>query len=350
MNYLKAISIILLFNLTQCTHNKTEKLHTGESITVMAYNVENLFDTKHDKDKDDFTYLPLKQKKSAFIQSKCNALSKSYWRKACKNKDWSQKHLKIKMERLASVILSDKHIADILVLEEVENIQVLEELRTKYLQAAGYKPAILIEGPDTRGIDTAILSRYPQEGEAQLHEIPFKYEGNKQRRKSRGILEASFRLPDGKIITVFAIHFPAPYNPRYLRVQAFKYLNKLAASASQKGHIVIAAGDFNNSKSEETRYGLYKKTAAKNWYVSNLVGCKKCKGSNYYAKANSWSFLDAIMLYKRKNQYVSIDPESVRIVTTSKTPQINKKGQPIRFSFKKGVSDHLPIALELNKK
>ena len=55
--------------------------------------------------------------------------------------------------------------ADIIALQEVENVAILERLRTEYLADLGYLPAILVEGTDTRGIDVAFLSRLPLAGE-----------------------------------------------------------------------------------------------------------------------------------------------------------------------------------------
>ena len=44
---------------------------------------------------------------------------------------------------------------DILALQEIENAGVLDRLRREYLAAANYRPPVLIEGEDLRGIDVA---------------------------------------------------------------------------------------------------------------------------------------------------------------------------------------------------
>lgn len=51
--------------------------------------------------------------------------------------------------------------ADILGLAEVENRAVLNRLVKGYLGSEGYKHVVLIEGEDSRGIDVALLSRFP---------------------------------------------------------------------------------------------------------------------------------------------------------------------------------------------
>jgi endonuclease/exonuclease/phosphatase family metal-dependent hydrolase len=51
--------------------------------------------------------------------------------------------------------------ADVVALQEVENRALLTRLRDEELGAMGYTEARLLEGNDTRGIDVALLSRFP---------------------------------------------------------------------------------------------------------------------------------------------------------------------------------------------
>src|SRR5690606_30900931 len=113
---------------------------------------------------------------------------------------------------------------------EVENLGVLERLRTGYLADAGYRPAILVEGDDDRGIDVAFLTRLPVSGRPKLHRIPFDGADPGRVADTRGILEATFVLPDGSLLTGFAVHFPAPFHPTDMRVAAYEFLAKLAAA------------------------------------------------------------------------------------------------------------------------
>ncbi|MCO4755188.1 MAG: hypothetical protein KC478_11955, partial [Bacteriovoracaceae bacterium] len=46
----------------------------AKTVTLMSYNVQNLFDTTHDAGKDDYTYLPYKLKsQSPEIQNHCKS-------------------------------------------------------------------------------------------------------------------------------------------------------------------------------------------------------------------------------------------------------------------------------------
>ena len=143
------------------------------SITLMTFNVENLFDTQDDPGKDDHTYLPVTAKQSDEHKEKCAAISVPRWRDQCLNWDWNDDILERKLTVLATAILqvNDGRGPDVLALQEIENIAILERLRTEYLQDAEYGPSILIDGTDNRGIDVAFLSRLPLHGEARLHDF-----------------------------------------------------------------------------------------------------------------------------------------------------------------------------------
>jgi predicted extracellular nuclease len=51
--------------------------------------------------------------------------------------------------------------ADIVALQEIENLDTLKRFRSEFLKGRGYAHAMLIDGNDPRQIDVAVLSRYP---------------------------------------------------------------------------------------------------------------------------------------------------------------------------------------------
>jgi endonuclease/exonuclease/phosphatase family metal-dependent hydrolase len=326
-----------------------------QRITLMTYNVENLFDTEDDPLKDDETYLPLSFKKqNPQILKKCKSLKSRDWQSQCLNLDWSPKVLNSKMKRIADVIVnSHKKLGpDLIFFQEVENLKVLEDLRQKHLKSHYPYPAILIEGPDQRGIDVAVLSRLPLLGEPKLHQLHFKPEKKftfKSQPQTRDILEASFNLPDQSILTVFAVHFPSQGTPSPARKQALAQLTQLM-QAKPKEHFVIAGGDFNITDHEEKLNKYYSKLS-KQFLVSHLLGCQSCRGSNYFHPRRSWSFLDALVFSKnfQDNSFSwQLDPKSIRVYNQS-LYQNNKWGSPEKFNFKQqsGVSDHWPIVADI---
>ncbi len=217
----------------------------------MTFNVENLFDNIDDPDKDDKAYLPIEAKQSDAHIAECNEIEVQRWRNECLNLDWSDAVLDHKLSILASTIkqVNDGAGADIIALQEVENAAILNRLRNEYLADSGYGPAILLEGADTRGIDVAFLSKLPLSEPAVLHPLSLDQFPERER-DTRGILQVTFELPDGSLLTGFSVHFPAAYHPTEMRESAYQHLTSLK-NALPDSHHVFAAGDFNTTSTED---------------------------------------------------------------------------------------------------
>ena len=319
---------------------------TTIAVTVMTFNVENLFDTIDDPGKDDKAHLPLSAKQSAAHRNACALIEVNRWRDECLNLDWNDDILEHKMTVLADTILqvNDGRGADIIALQEVENLAILERLRMDYLSAAGYLPAILIEGTDARGIDVAFLSRLPLARPPRLH--PLSIPGFREReRDTRGVLQADFQLPDGSPLTGFSVHFPAPVYPTEMRVAAYRHLNGLLAALPDDHH-AFAAGDFNTTRSEDAEKHLLDSFARPEWTLAHDVGCPGCKGTYYYAAGDDWSFLDMIFFAPARggNATARIRADSVQIANGN-PEQVTSNGTPLRFDpeHRRGVSDHWPM-------
>lgn len=326
----------------------------ADVVKIMTYNVENLFDTEDDPGKEDETYLPLALKKGE-IKSRCKTLKKHYYVDECLTLDWSNDLLDKKMQRLSDVVLqvNNGKGPDILILEEVENKNVLEKWRNSYLKPAGYSEAILIEGKDDRGIDVAMLTRLPLEGEAKLHDIDFTIPEDEKSKhfKSRGILQTRLKLSDGTILNVFGGHFPSQGSTTPYRERAILKMNELKKTIPDN-ELAVAGGDFNITVDEDRKHGLYNKQLASEWKVSHMIGCHDCKGTEYYPRNREWSFLDALLFHPKLTDSKSawqVNVDSIQVPQESKY-QWSRFGTPARFNngkSKTGVSDHWPVYAEL---
>ena len=205
----------------------------------MSFNVQNLFDNVDDPGKDDKAYLPLAAKQNDAHIAACNEIPVESWRDECLYLDWSDAALNFKLGVLADTIrqVNDGRGADIIALQEVENLAVLERLRNDYLGDLGYLPAILVEGSDTRGIDVAFLSKLPLLGDATLHPLELPEFPDRQG-DTRGVLQADFAMPDGSVLTGFSVHFPAPFHPTAMRESAYEHLNRLRNALPDKHHCI----------------------------------------------------------------------------------------------------------------
>ncbi|SMF21018.1 endonuclease/exonuclease/phosphatase family protein [Pseudobacteriovorax antillogorgiicola] len=334
----------LLFFLSTAYTQAKPALKQPSSVSIMSFNVENLFDTKHDEGKNDWDYLPRVLKTTAEHRKRCE--SKRGWSKNfCLNVSWDESGLRKKMRQLAQVVLSVESGKgpDLLILQEVENLAVLKRWNQDYLKAAGYQSVVLLEGPDLRGIDVAMLSRLPLKGEAKAH--PVKFVKANLNRPTRPILEARFQLPDGTTLAAFGVHFPSPFNPFLARQEAFQILERISNQVIADVETAIAAGDFNVNAGEDSRF--YRQLAHPSFTVSHLFGCMTCLGTKYYKPKDTWSFFDAILLHK-KSQW-QIRPGSVEVI--QHPSHVQKSGSPFRYRYEDGlgVSDHFPIMLHLER-
>ena len=319
------------------------------AVTIMTFNVENLFDNVDDPYKDDKSYLPLDAKQSAEHVAACETIEVERWQDECLNLDWNDDVIEHKLGVLASTIkqVNDGKGADIIALQEVENFAILERLRNEFLADSDYLPAILIEGTDNRGIDVAFLTRLPLAGPATLHPLPAD-EFPQRAGDTRGVLEATFELPDGSLLTGFAVHFPAPFHPTEMRVLAYNHLNQLRASLPPDRH-VFAAGDFNTTSTENAEQDMLDRFVRPYWTVAHEL-CDDCPGTAYYARDATWSFLDMILFApaSEADSAWAIRDGSVGLANRT-AEQLTEAGTPLRYNSvnRVGVSDHWPLQLTL---
>lgn len=358
MNYmsLRPLTLLVALGLAGCSLLPSFTA-SEQRVSLMTYNVENLFDTVHDAGKDDFAYLPLTEKKAhPQYLATCTKISVPAWRDECEKTDWTEAKLAEKLTRLADVIgqINDGRGPDILLLDEVENLNVVEMLNAR-LSKADYQTRVLLEGWDERGIDTVVLSRLPQWDKPILHKVPYHAENgdsSEKNGKTRGILEVRLLLPDGQKASVFAVHLPSGGGPGYLRRQAADYLGVLK-SQLPADVLPIVGGDFNINAGEEKEHGYIANHLANSWSVSHLIGCTDCKGSYYYHQLRQWSFFDILLFPKEMTadgfNGWKVDPASIRLANASRY-QVNKYGSPARFQdgkYPDGVSDHWPLYAEI---
>ena len=93
------IPLSLAAALAACGASETREAAPPESVTIMAFNVQNLFDTVDDPGKDDKAYLPIEAKQNAAHIAECNEIPVESWRNECLYLDWGEAALKHKLGR-----------------------------------------------------------------------------------------------------------------------------------------------------------------------------------------------------------------------------------------------------------
>lgn len=358
---LRSSSWVLAFFLAGCQPGGTPPQDAAgdapaaPSVTLMTFNVENLFDTRDDPGKEDRTYLPLEMKQTAEHRAACAKVERESWRNQCLNWDWSKALVDAKLEVVAAAIrqVGDGRGPDVVALQEVENLHILGRLADEYLADLHYEP-ILIEGDDERGIDVAFLSRLPLVEPATLHRIDFGDVTDEREADTRGILEATFRLPDDSLLTGYAVHFPAPYHPTSMRVAAYDTLNGLLA-ALPDDRPAFAAGDFNTTSKETREKAMLERFVRPHWIIVHETGCADCKGTSYYPPTDEWSFLDMILFAPadvRGAQTTWRLVENSVSIANDTPAQVTPEGVPARFELPegRGLSDHWPLVVTIEPK
>jgi endonuclease/exonuclease/phosphatase family metal-dependent hydrolase len=314
--------------------------HTkAASLKVMQYNIENLFDTVHDEGKEDWTYLPLPTKNTIpAFNEKCAALNTEFYRNECLNLDWNNGIVAKKIQNLARAIKSYDSSGqgpDVLVLEEIENKNVLNQLVTQGLAGLGYKTQILIEGEDKRGVDVAIISKYPYKS---ANRYPVILDG--QTLKTRGILEVILNV-NGKDIAVFANHWPSQANPTAQRLASAKLLASLVQKSTAE--MAIALGDFNTVAGEASTVFAPIASMIDAEIEARKVNSQLHPGTHYFR--GNWSSLDRIFI--KISGKVSPDYNTFQIMNRDFL-LYGKKPNRFNTTTGDGYSDHLPIGMIFN--
>jgi endonuclease/exonuclease/phosphatase family metal-dependent hydrolase len=322
-------------------------------VTIMTFNVENLFDNVDDAGKNDLTFLALEDKQNEQHRAVCGEIDVDRWRDQCLNWDWSDEMIDKKLAVIAGVLrqVNDGRGPDIVALQEIENLGILERLREEHLADAAYAPAILIDGDDLRGVDVAFLTRFEVAGAPTLHEVDFGDAEPERVADTRGILQADFLLPDGSLLTGYSVHFPAPFHPTEMREASYRRLNELRA-ALPSGRPAFAAGDFNTTSVEDNDKSMLERFVRPSWTVAHEAGCDDCRGTSYYARRDDWSFLDMILWSpgtpRGGNTTWRMRADSVQIANRA-PGQTRPDGTPWRFEMPggTGVSDHWPLVMSV---
>lgn len=264
---------------------------------LMSYNVENLFDAKHDEGKIDWSFLP---KDTPGKSEACAKERSKYRRNECYDADWTQEKVDIKISQIVDVLTKERATTpELLALIEVENPEVVGLLAKKL----GYDSLEMTNSPDNRGIDVALLFKSTSDVvkvSRQEHLVPVEY-------PSRNILEVEF-LVGGKFpLTVFVNHWPSLANPDSWRIKAAEILANRAKDIVSKNPkmSIVAVGDFNTI--DENNPHPFKTVLLKDNLFFDLSesfkndsnvaeGSKKKQplGSYYYAPKEQWNMLDRI--------------------------------------------------------
>ena len=381
---MKMKKLRLLFIAIMCTVALNAMAQKKFSVYgVGFYNQENLFDTCHDVGKRDFEYLP----------------TGSYRWNARKYKS-KLRNMSRALADMGTDVLPGVGCA-VIGLSEVENEKVLDDLTAEEpLRARGYK-YILVEGPDMRGVDVALLYNpalftptdtvyhyyYKKEevaedtvralrltaeqlalvDSARLDTAAVETNLPQNISHTRGFLTITGNLA-GEAVTIIVCHWPSRFSGSERREWAGQQVHKIVEDllARNPDNKVFVMGDLNDDPTNKSvTEGLRGKANISEvkdgdmynpWY--NIL-VKEGQGTLAYG--GSWNLFDQILmtpnLLNREGQkdYTTLKYWKCQIFRRNYLFQTEGryKGNPKRTHaggvWLDGYSDHLPTIVYLVK-
>lgn len=315
---------------------------------VMSWNVENLFDTRHDTLKNDREFLP-------------DAL-----------RHWNYSKYKKKLADIARVItaVGEWNAPALVGLCEVENDTVLRDLTQRSpLKELNYR-YVMTDSPDLRGIDVALL--YQRDLFKLLSSRSIPIPPFKQHRPTRDLLHVSGLLLTGDTLDLFVCHLPSrsggakesePY-----RLHAAQKLRAEADSLLRvrRHPQLIIMGDFNDYPSNKSILKILEAapppTAAVDPQKLYHLLARKASSRHFgsYKYHGEWGLLDHLIVSGTlldSSAAFSTGESKANVFQLPFLLTEDKKygdNEPFRtykgMKYQGGISDHLPIYTDFELK
>jgi hypothetical protein len=343
----------------------------SNELKIMSWNVLNLFDAEKDLFSDDWLWLP---NDFPGRQKYCSQIQLERDRDYCVKFDWTQEKVDLKLDQVRKVVTYQGSLPDMMALEEVENENVVKMLAKKL----GYQNQFVTESADKRGIDVALM--FNTNADFKVLGSKSIYVALPKNRPGRDILRVDFTWHD-KPISIYINHWPSQANPTEERLACANILKHdidemLSKNSEWMG---FAVGDFNTIDQDQPNpfdHVLYDKNWKNILVNAELLGRTSSNnlsmkfsppGSFYYAKEDTWSDLDRLVMTQNLMDGKSIEfsPESLRYpfpmfmskwikIGDPKSSSFGKKVRvPFRYNFdtndevQRGFSDHVPMIFKL---
>lgn len=313
------ILIPVLFLAGNVCNAQQQSINT---LRVLEWNVENLFDTRHDEGKEDEDFTP---------EGDYHWTRQRYWQK---------------LNNVAKVIAAtsepDGFPPDLIGLCEVENDSVLTDLTQRSALRNLYYQYLITESPDRRGIDVALLWQ-PGRFRPLMHQVlrvPSAENGLPPTRDMlyvKGLTKNVRR--DADTLHVFVVHFPSQVsgiigrrNRALAAATLWHAVDSILRTPSAR---IIVMGDFNATASDEI------------FHTTKLTIADPRTGGTYCFRGQ-WDYIDHILL----SPSLSGAPRHVEACAYPWLLEENQTmggHQPRRTfrgpSYHGGVSDHLPLLM-----
>lgn len=329
----------------------TNIAQTEDTLYFAFWNLQNLFDTVDDPNKDDESFLPTGEM------------------------EWTEERLDNKMYNLARIIRSMNNGLgpDLLGVCEVENQNVLDLMINKYLSDLNFKIAYL-ESPDNRGIDNGLIFKADK---FKLLNVQADTIHLSDSWPTRLVFGANLLTNNDEKLTVFVNHWPSRSGGQIEsepnRIEAAKTLRQSIDRIFQHDSEakIFVIGDFND---EPTNVSILTTLNAQPIYCEavgdmtaieddetdlfNLSYKTYVSGLGTYKYKNDWNMLDQIIVSRSlitdKNFFYICNSFEIYKPELMITKSGDFKGTPFPTyggrRYLGGYSDHFPVIAEFKIK
>jgi len=337
---------------------KAEEAIPPRSITIMTWNVNNLFDGKD----DGFEY-------AEYLEGA----------------GWSTEKYLGRVNAVFAAVETIEPLPDIFIFQEIESLKILEDIAS--LMPSGYLWSHFANNPGA-AVGLGVLSRLPIV-EAKAHSITIGGDTT-----PRPVLEARIKTEEGEFV-IFACHWKSKIGGDDVtedvrRASArviLRRIRELRENEPETG--VIVAGDLNENHDEFYRQNnrVISALLPDDSFCAQLTGCISANGEedagrqkdfiviskntppapvhfpkdsivlfspwlrdlengSYFYK-NNWETIDHFLLSRQFFDNALWEYEGTRIANDH--PFANSNGTPVSYNARtgNGLSDHLPLLLTL---
>ena len=285
------------------------------SLRIVSYNVENLFDTKHDTLKNDSSFLP-------------DGMH-----------HWTYRRYQTKLDRIAQVLVNigGWESVPLVGLCEVENARCLRNLCYQ-LRRFHYK-YVHYDSPDERGVDVALLYDSTRISILDSQALPLPLEGD----ATRDILYVSAVYELRDTIHLMVCHLPSQLGG----ASASDWKRQMAKDLIQSridsillyhpNAKIVVMGDMNTLPQEDLRG------------MANMMLSIQKSGQGTHKYQGIWTCLDQFYVSH------SIFPQSTAMIFSpqwlleedTKYLDVQPRRTYVGYRYHDGYSDHLPIVLTI---
>lgn len=312
------------------------------NLTVVFYNVENLFDTENNSGSNDGEFTPKGEKM------------------------WTEDRYNKKMEDISKVLSSvnKNELPEIIGLCEIENRKVLDDLVKTNLLEGGKYEIVHFDSPDFRGIDCALIYRPDEFTVIKSSPVNVSFDDDPEY-TTRDILYVKGETNNQEEFHIFVNHWPSRIGgleqtePKRIAVaRLLKSKIDSVQNANPQANILVI-GDLNDEPSNKSLNEVLeaKSPDVENAELVNLMYPDHNNKKGSYNYRGNWNMLDNIivssgLLDNKGFQIV----EKQGFVFSEKWMEYEDKNAGITPNrtyggpnYYGGVSDHFPVFIQLKR-